>query len=89
MITHDCLNVINKNFAVILIFLLYLAKFFSNKTANNIFLSLICMKNELEFENPSMDSYVIIGKLHDDIWFCLIFKHVKLMNFTPSTVNLP
>ena len=46
MITHDCLNVINKNFTVILISLLYLAKFFSNKTAYNTFLSLICMKNE-------------------------------------------
>ena len=38
MITHDCLKVIDKNFAVILISLLYLAKFFSKKTANNIFL---------------------------------------------------
>ena len=47
MITHDCLNIINKNFTVILISLLYLAKFFSNKTANNTVLSLICMKNEL------------------------------------------
>ena len=47
MITHDCLKVINKKFTVILIFLLYLAKFLSNKIANNVFLSLICMKNEL------------------------------------------
>ena len=47
MITHDCLNVINENFTVILISLLYLAKFFSNKTANSTFLSLICMKNKL------------------------------------------
>ena len=31
-----------------------------------------------------MDSYVIKGKLHDDVWFCSIFKHEKLMNFTPS-----
>ena len=38
MITHDCLNVINKNFTVILISLLYLANFLSNKTANIIFL---------------------------------------------------
>ena len=47
MITHDCLNVINKNFTIILISLLYLAKFLNNKTANNNFLSVICMKNEL------------------------------------------
>ena len=33
-----------------------------------------------------MDSYVITGKLHDDVWFCSIFKHEKLMNFTPSTI---
>ena len=33
-----------------------------------------------------MDSYVIKGKLHDDVWFCSIFKHEKLMNFTPSTI---
>ena len=46
MITLDCLNVINKNFTVILISLLYLAEFFCNKTAYNTFLSLICMKNE-------------------------------------------
>ena len=32
-----------------------------------------------------MDSYVIKGKLHDDVWFCSIFKHEKLMNSTPST----
>ena len=47
MITHDCLKVINKNFTVILIFFLYLAKFSSNKIANNVFFGLICMKNEL------------------------------------------
>ena len=35
-----------------------------------------------------MDPYVIIAKLHDDVWFCSIFKHVKLMNFTPSMVGL-
>ena len=29
-----------------------------------------------------MDSYVITGKLHDDEWFCSIFKHEKLMNST-------
>ena len=33
-----------------------------------------------------MYSYIIIGKLHDDVWFCSIFKHEKLMNFTPSMV---
>ena len=33
-----------------------------------------------------MDSYVIKGKLHDDVWFCSIFKHEKLMNSTPSTL---
>ena len=35
-----------------------------------------------------MDSYVRIGKLHDDVWFCSIFKHVNLMNFIPSMVGL-
>ena len=29
-----------------------------------------------------MDSSVITGKLHDDEWFCSIFKHEKLMNST-------
>ena len=29
-----------------------------------------------------MDSYVITGKLHDDVWFYSIFKHEKLMNST-------
>ena len=47
MITHICLNLINKNFTVILISYSYLANFSSNKIANNIYLSLICMKNEL------------------------------------------
>ena len=35
-----------------------------------------------------MDSYVRIGKLHDDVWFCSIFKHVNLMNFIPSMSGL-
>ena len=67
MITHDCLNVINENFTVILISLLYFANFFGIKSANNFFLSLICMKNERTSENPSMDPYVIKAKLHDDV----------------------
>ena len=86
MITHNCLNIINKNFTVILISFLYLAKLFSNKTTNNTFLSLICIKNVLLQENPSMDSYIITGKLHADVWFCSIFKHENLMNFTLSTL---
>ena len=36
-----------------------------------------------------MDSYVIISKLHDDVWFCSIFVHLKLMNSTLSAVGLP
>ena len=48
IITHDCLNVIIKNFTVILISLLYLAKCISKKIANNVFLGLICIKNELQ-----------------------------------------
>ena len=48
MITHDCLNVIIKNFALILIALLYLAKYISKKIDNNVFLGLICIQNELE-----------------------------------------
>ena len=47
MIAHDCWNVINKNFTVILIYSLYLANFHSNKILKNAFLGLICMKNEL------------------------------------------
>ena len=48
MITHDCLNVIIKNFALILITLVYLAKYISKKIDNNVFLGLICIQNELE-----------------------------------------
>ena len=48
MITHDCLNVIIKNFALILIALLYLAKYISKKIDYNVFLGLICIQNELE-----------------------------------------
>ena len=48
MITHDCLNVIIKNFALILIALLYLAKYISKRIDNNVFLGLICIQNELE-----------------------------------------
>ena len=40
MITHDCLNVIIKNFALILIALLYLTKYISKKIDNNLFFSL-------------------------------------------------
>ena len=48
MTTHDCLNVIIKNFTVILISLLYLAKYISKKIANNIILGLICIKTQVE-----------------------------------------
>ena len=47
MIIHDCLNIFIKNLTVILITSLYLAKFINKKIANNVFLGLICMKNEL------------------------------------------
>ena len=67
MITHDCLNIINKDFTVILISSLYLAKFHKNKIVKNAFLGLICIKNDLTSENPSMDFYIITGKLHNDV----------------------
>ena len=35
-----------------------------------------------------MDSYVI-GKLHDDVWFCRILNNLKLMYFTMSVVLFP
>ena len=47
MITHDCLNVINKKVTVILISSLYLANFHNNKIVKSAFLGLICIKNEL------------------------------------------
>ena len=35
-----------------------------------------------------MDSYIVIGKLHDDVWFCSISKHLKLMNLPLSALPL-
>ena len=64
------LNIIIKNQTVISISVLYMAKFSSDKIAKNLLLGLICMKNELVHKNPSIDSFVMKGKLHDDVWFC-------------------